>query len=127
MSNFGYTQDTAPPGLRDAYRALAPDPNVEYGSVLPYAIDPRSKTIRFAMPSFAREKVLAGLDLLAGLDTGEVTPRAAMQIGLGGLGIGAGLAPRGALAMGVGAALSPGCGSAGRARARSDKSFRACA
>jgi len=100
MTNLGYTQDTAPPGLRDAYRTLAPDPNAEYGSVLPYAIDPRSKTIRFAMPSFARDSLLASLDLLAGLDTGEVTPRAAMQIGLGGLGVGAGLAPRGALAMG---------------------------
>ena len=100
MNNLGYTQDSAPPGLRDAYRVLAPDPNAEYGSVLPYAIDPRSKTIRLAMPSFARDSLLAGLDLLASLDTGEVTPRAAMQIGLGGLEIGAGLAPRGALAMG---------------------------
>jgi hypothetical protein len=57
MSNFGYTQDTAPLGLRDAYRA---DPNAEYGSMLLYAIDPCSKTIRFAMPSFARDSLLAG-------------------------------------------------------------------
>lgn len=101
MSNLGYTTETAPPGLRDAYKALEPDPNAEYGTILPFAIDRTTGKGRWAMPSFLRDTLGGGLDLLAGVDTGEVTPRAAMQIGLGGMGAGASLAPRGALAMGA--------------------------
>lgn len=106
MSNLGYTVGTAPSGLRDAYKVLEPDPNAEYGTILPFAIDKTTGKARWAMPSFLRDTLGGGLDLLAGLDTGEVTPRAAQQIGLGGMGVGAALAPRGALAMG-GARLSP--------------------
>ena len=100
MNNFGYTSETAPGGLRDAYKALEADPNADYGTILPFAIDRTTGKPRWAMPSILRDPLVAGLDLLAGLDTGEVTPRAALQIGLGGLGFGAGMAPRGALAMG---------------------------
>jgi hypothetical protein len=92
MSSFGYTSETAPPGLRDAYKTLEADPNADYGTILPFAIDRASGKPRWAMPS--------GLDLLAGLDTGEVTSRAALQLGFGGLGFGAGMVPRGAHAMG---------------------------
>jgi hypothetical protein len=100
MGNFGYTTETALPGLRDAYRALEPDPNAVYGAILPFAIDRTTGKPRWAMPAFLRDTLGGGLDLLAGLDTGEVTPRAALQLGLGGLSFGARMAPRGTLAMG---------------------------
>ena len=118
MSNSGYTAGNAPAGLRDAYQALEPDPNADYGTILPFAIDRTTGKARWAMPSLVRDTLGAGLDLLAGLDTGEVTPRAALQVGLGGLGVGASIAPRGALAMG-GTRLSPWEETAARlARAR---------
>lgn len=118
MSTFGYTSETAPSGLRDAYKALEADPNADYGTILPFATDRTTGKLRWAMPSVLRDPLVAGLDLLAGLDTGEVTPRAALQLGLGGMGVGASLAPRGALAMG-GARLSPWEETAARlARAR---------
>ena len=100
MSSFGYTSETAPPGLRDAYKALEADPNADYGTILPFAIDRTTGKPRWAMPSLLRDTLGGGLDLLAGLDTGEVTPRAALQIGLGGMAFGSGMVPRGALAMG---------------------------
>jgi hypothetical protein len=118
MSNFGHTPETAPPGLRDAYKALEPDANADYGTILPFAIDRTTGKPRWAIPSILRDTLGGGLDLLAGLDTGEVTPRAALQLGLGSTGVGASLAPRGAVAMG-GARLSPGEETAARlARAR---------
>lgn len=101
MTNYGYDAETAPSGLRDAYKALEPDPNADYGTILPFAIDRATGKGRWAMPSLLRDALGGGLDLLAGLDTGEVTPRAALQIGLGGFGVGAGMAPRGALATGA--------------------------
>lgn len=100
MSNFGCTSETAPPGLRDTYKALEADPNADYGTILPFAIDRTTGKPRWAMPSALRDPLVAGLDLLAGLDTGEATPRAALQIGLGGMGAVASLAPRGAVAIG---------------------------
>jgi hypothetical protein len=106
MNDFGYTSETAPPPLRDAYRWLEPDPNAEYGTILPFARDKTTGETRWAMPGLVRDFLTGGLDLLAGVDTGEVTPRAAVQLGLGGLGSGASLAPRGALAAG-GARLAP--------------------
>ncbi len=118
MTNIGYSTETAPPGLRDAYKALEPDPNADYGTILPFAIDRTTGKGRWAMPSLLRDTLDGGLDLLAGLDTGEVTPRAALQLGLGGVAAGASLAPRGALAIG-GARFSPWEETAARlARAR---------
>jgi hypothetical protein len=102
MADYGYDAETAPAGLRGAYEALESDPNAVYGTLLPFAIDKTSQERRWAMPSLMRDALSGGLDLLAGLDTGEVTPRAALQLGLGGLGAGASLAPRGAVAMGGG-------------------------
>lgn len=100
MSDPGYTAETAPPRFRDYYKELEPDPNADYGTFFPMAQDRTTGKMRWAMPSAARDTVGGWLDLLAGLDSGEVTPRAAMQIGMGGLGAGAAFAPRGALATG---------------------------
>jgi hypothetical protein len=100
MTDPGYTAASAPAALRDAYTALEPDPNADYGTLLPFARDRTTGEKRWAMPSMVRDLLGGWLDLLAGVDTGEVTPRAAMQIGLGGLGAGGALAPRGALAIG---------------------------
>lgn len=101
MSNWGYTEETAPAGLRDAYRWLAPDPDAVHGSVLPYAADPKTKSVRLAMPTMLRDFFGGMLDLMAVMDTGEMTPRAATQFALGSIGAGATLAPRGALAAGA--------------------------
>ena len=100
MSDPGYTAETAPAAFRDAYKVLEPDPNADYGTLLPLARDRATGEKRWAMPSMVRDLLGGWLDLLAGVDTGEVTPRAAMQVGLGGLGAGGALAPRGALAIG---------------------------
>jgi hypothetical protein len=100
MDDWGYTAETAPSGLRDSYKWLEPDPNADYGTVLPYAVDRTSGNLRFAMPSGLRDTVGGWLDLMAGVDTGEVTPRAALQLGTGGFLTGGALAPRGALAAG---------------------------
>jgi len=117
MSDFGYTSQTAPPALRDAYKWLEPDPNAEYGTVLPFARDKTTGEMRWAMPGLVRDFLTGGLDLLAGVDTGEVTPRAAVQLGLGGMGSGAMLAPRGALAAGA-ARIAPRLDPAAMGRAR---------
>lgn len=101
MTNLAYTAETALAGLHDAYEALEADPNADYGTILPFAIDRTTGKGRWATPSLLRDTLGGGLDLPAGLDTGEVTPRAALQIGLGDFGVGAGMAPRGALASGA--------------------------
>ncbi|HYR65327.1 MAG TPA: hypothetical protein VEP47_04315 [Reyranella sp.] len=100
MSDPGYSAATAPPAFRDAYKVLEPDPDADYGTLLPFARDRGTGEKRWAMPSMVRDLLGGWLDLLAGVDSGEVTPRAAMQVGLGGLGAGGALAPRGALAIG---------------------------
>jgi len=61
MSNFGYTSETAPPGLRDAYKAVEPDPDADYGTILPFAIDRTTGKPRWAMPSVLRDPLVAGL------------------------------------------------------------------
>jgi hypothetical protein len=96
---YDYTAETAPPSMRWSYGALAPAPGTEYGDILPVAKRPDG-SIGFALPNTVREGLLGVADLLSGLDTGEVTARGAASIGLGGLGAGGMLAPRGALAAG---------------------------
>lgn len=100
MSDPGYTAETAPPMFRNPYKALEPDPNADYGTFFPLARDRTTGEKRWAMPSAVRDTLGGWLDLLAGLDSGEVTPRAAAQIGMGGLAAGSALAPRGAMATG---------------------------
>lgn len=97
----GYTAQTAPSDIAPIYDYLAPDPKAEYGTILPVARDRETGEKRWAMPSALREGALGILDLLAGTKTGELTDRAAESITLGGLGAGAALAPRGALAAGA--------------------------
>jgi hypothetical protein len=94
--------------LEPYYRALAPRPDAEYGSILPFAYNaPGSPTwaregsnLRFALPEFARSAMRGFLDLLQGTETGKLTPEALETITLGSLGAGGALAPRGALAAG---------------------------
>ena len=95
--------------LDSYYRALAPRPDAEYGSILPFAYNaPGSPTwvqegrdFRPALPEFARSAMKGVLDLLQGTETGKLTPEALETITLGSLGAGAMLAPRGALASGA--------------------------
>lgn len=89
-----------PDRLRGVYGLLAPDPDAEYGSLLPFARDKKTGDKRLAMPSVLREGLLGITDLLAGTETGNLTPRAMETITFGSLGGGAALAPRGAVAMG---------------------------
>jgi hypothetical protein len=96
---WGYDTNTAPEGMRDVYRALAPKPGTFYGDVLPIAVDP-DHSWRLAMPNFVRDGLLGVADLLSGTETGEVTGRGALSLGLSSLGAGATTAPRGALAAG---------------------------
>lgn len=89
-----------PAALAPLYGALAPDPNAEYGTLLPFARDKTTGARRWAMPQMARDGAKGMLDLMAGTETGEVTPEAVQSLVFGGLAGGGALAPRGALASG---------------------------
>jgi len=89
-----------PERLAEVYAALAPDPNAEYGALLPFARDKTTGDRRLAMPEMVRDGARGLVDLLAGTETGEVTPEAVQSLVFGGLGAGGALAPRGALAAG---------------------------
>ena len=103
----GYDAQTAPPALRPIYNTLSASP-ADYGTLLPFARNrvgsaswvQEGANTRLALPSAVREGLFGTTDLLAGLDTGQVTPRAAETLALGGTGAGGFLAPRGALAVG---------------------------
>lgn len=71
----GYSAETAPADLSGVYDYLSPKPGTEYGSILPVAREPTGER-RLALPSSIRNLLLGGLDLMAGLKTGELTPRA---------------------------------------------------
>lgn len=104
----GYDATTAPAPLQGVYQGLAPSPDVEYGSILPIARNrvgsadwvTQGDNTRLALPDTVRSGLFGIADLLAGVDTGQVTPRAAETLALGALGSGAAMAPRGALASG---------------------------
>ena len=91
------------------YRALAPRPDAEYGSILPFAYNApgspawvqEGRHFRPALPEFARSAMKGFLDLLQSTETGKLTPEALETITLGSLGAGAKLTPRGALASGA--------------------------
>lgn len=100
----------APGRLADLYSVLAPNPDAEYGS-MPWSLwavnRPGSAAWvqeganpRMAMPSMVRDGLKGILDLVAGTETGEVTPEAVQSLVFGGLGAGASMAPRGAIAAG---------------------------
>lgn len=99
-----------PKRLAPLYDALEPDPEVEYGTLMPWATNrpgsaawvQQGANPRLALPDVVREGLGGVLDLLAGTETGEVTPRAAQSLAFGGLASGGALAPRGALAAGGG-------------------------
>lgn len=100
-----------PQRLAPLYGALAPDPDAEYGAMpwSPWAVNRPGSAAwvqeganpRFAMPGMVREGLKGILDLAAGTETGEVTPEAVQSLVFGGLGAGASMAPRGALASGA--------------------------
>lgn len=100
MGTPGYDADTAPQPLQPIYSALAPDPNADYGSILPFARDKTTGEKRWAMPEMVRNGLFGALDAVAGTETGQLTDRAAQSVTLGGLGTGMALAPRNALAAG---------------------------
>lgn len=97
-----------PQRLAPLYGALEPDPDADYGTLMPWAVNrpgsaawvQQGANPRMALPEVVREGLGGVLDLLAGTETGEVTPRAAQSLALGGLAGGGALAPRGALAAG---------------------------
>ena len=100
-----------PQRLAPLYGALAPNPDAEYGAMpwSPWAVNRPGSAAwvqeganpRFAMPGMVREGLKGILDLAAGTETGEVTPEAVQSLVFGGLGAGASMAPRGALASGA--------------------------
>lgn len=63
---------------------VAPAPDTTYGSVLPIARNDLTGELRPAMPSALRDQASGLVDLLAGTQTGQVTPQATMSL-LGGL------------------------------------------
>jgi hypothetical protein len=61
-------------------REIAPSPNMEYGSVLPYAMNPATGELHWAMPSSAREFTQGLYDLTQGMKTGQMTPEASAAL-----------------------------------------------
>lgn len=102
MGTPGYDADTAPQPLQPIYSALAPDPNADYGSILPFARDKTTGEKRWAMPEMVRNGLFGALDALAGTETGQLTDRAAQSVTLGGLGTGMALAPSTAATLAAG-------------------------
>lgn len=91
-----------------AYNFLAPNPDSEYGTILPFAQNAvgspswvqDGNNLRFAMPSMARDAMKGWVDAAQGTQTGSLTPDAMSAVTLGSLGAGLMGAPRGALAAG---------------------------
>ena len=89
-----------PKALQPLYNTLSADPNADYGTLLPVARDKTTGERRVAMPEMVRDGLRGVLDLMAGTETGDVTPEAVQSLVFGGLGAGGALAPRNALAAG---------------------------
>lgn len=60
--------------------ALAPAPNTTYGSVLPFARDNTTGSLRPALPQSWRDLAQGAVDLMEGPTTGTVTPKATMAL-----------------------------------------------
>jgi hypothetical protein len=58
------------------YKALAADPDVQYGEILPIGVDRHGKIRWLVLPESARRFLKGFLDLLKGTKTGELTPEA---------------------------------------------------
>ena len=58
------------------YKALEPDPDVEYDEYWPFGVDSSGKIRWLVLPKSARRFLKGGLDLLKGTKTGELTPDA---------------------------------------------------
>lgn len=101
----GYSARNAPDKLKPIYDALEPDQDSEYGTILPFAQNRKGSAKwvqegdnkRVALSELPRE-ILSGLtDLLAGTETGQVTPRAAETLMTVGIGSSGAAAPRGSV------------------------------
>lgn len=86
--------------LTPIYDYLAPDPNADYGTILPFAKDRTTGAVRAALPETIRNGLLGYLDLANATGTGSLTGNALTALTMGGMGAGALGAPRGALAVG---------------------------
>lgn len=101
--------------LGPLYRGLAPDPDSDYGAVLPWAVNrpgtpawlQNGSDPRLALPQAVRDGLKGWLDLANATQTGSLTPEAVQALTLGSVGTGLGLAERGALAAGAGRPAIP--------------------
>jgi hypothetical protein len=99
----------ADPVFRSAYDFLAPSPDANYGSVLPFAYNregspswvTEGSNQRLAMPEWLRSAAQGVVGLGESTQTGQLTPEALALLTTGSVGTGALFAPRGALAAGA--------------------------
>jgi hypothetical protein len=104
----------ADPVFRSAYDFLAPSPDANYGSVLPFAYNregspswvTEGSNPRFALPEWLRSAAQGVVGLGESTQTGSLTPEALALLTTGSVGTGALMAPGGALAAGA-ARLTP--------------------
>jgi hypothetical protein len=77
------------------YKALAPDPDVDYDELWPFGVDGSGKIRWLVLPNSARRRLKGVLDLLKGTKTGELTPEAIEAFTALNGGAGQALGPRG--------------------------------
>ncbi len=98
----------ADPVFRSAYDFLAPSPDANYGSVLPFAQNREGSASwvtegsnpRLALPEWLRTAMQGAVGLGESTQTGKLTPEALSLLTMGSMGTGTLLAPGGALATG---------------------------
>jgi hypothetical protein len=81
--------------LSSFYDALAPDPEAQYGTLLPIKVD--QKGLHWALPTILRSGLKGYLDLMTSIDTGVITPEAQQALVAGVFSAGVLGTPRGAL------------------------------
>jgi hypothetical protein len=97
-----------PRALAPIDKALARNPDADYGTILPFAVNRvgsptwamEGSNLRFALPDFLRATLQGITDLGASTETGTLTPEALGTVLSGSLGGGIAGAPRGVLAAG---------------------------